>query len=113
MHYYNDAEEPQAQGLTGTLLAYFAIMLVIMFIFSFAIIVYALHKRNAMRAINETIRSQIFGNLVGADGSLLIIGVLSPRLYIKTRTLGVSTNSSLCSKIVTLQLLLFVLIHSP
>ncbi|KAL3213209.1 hypothetical protein MRX96_035555 [Rhipicephalus microplus] len=48
MQYYNkeQPDDVRASGLTGTLVAYFAIMIVIMFIFSFAIFVYARKKRN-------------------------------------------------------------------
>ncbi|KAL1433148.1 hypothetical protein MTO96_002110 [Rhipicephalus appendiculatus] len=48
MQYYNKEtpEDVRARGLTGTLIAYFVIMIVIMFIFSFSIFVYARKKKN-------------------------------------------------------------------
>ncbi|KAM7290985.1 hypothetical protein ISCGN_027561 [Ixodes scapularis] len=47
MHYYNDEKENDhgGRGLTGALVVKFIIMLAIMFIFFFAIIAYAMHKK--------------------------------------------------------------------
>ncbi|CAN8032605.1 unnamed protein product [Ixodes persulcatus] len=47
MHYYNDEKgnDHGGRGLTGALVVKFIIMFAIMFIFFFAIIAYAMHKK--------------------------------------------------------------------
>ncbi|XP_077516615.1 uncharacterized protein LOC144127497 [Amblyomma americanum] len=52
MQFYNkeDPNDARAQGLTGSLVAYFVIMIAIMFIFTFAIFVYAQKKKNCKDA---------------------------------------------------------------